>query len=264
MKMDFFKNKFDLILSIGENCACTSYLRRCYLQSFSYPFDWLTHASFATRFDLLANNFENFLNFDDLYLTGKPVAENADKAPDYYANKYTDFYHWHDFPADIPLENSYDAVYEKYQRRIKRLYRMIGNSQKILFVWLSHSKQHGKDEICSEYRKLQDKFSGKEIFLLVIENDSAVSQEFLADGHIAVIHQDTSSRDKKHHYDPTMGNKTNNLKIFKKLKLKTSFAEKIKKIIYVTCKTVINLLPGRKLRQRATKKLNTILYHVKL
>ena len=179
MKMDFFKNKFDLILSIGENCACTSYLRRCYLQSFSYPFDWLTHASFATRFDLIVNDFENFLNFDDLCLTGKHVAENADKAHDYYANKYTDFYHWHDFPADIPLENSYDAVYEKYQRRIKRLYRMIGDSRKILFVWLSHSKLHRTDEICSEYRKLQDKFSGKEIFLLVIENNSASSQEFL-------------------------------------------------------------------------------------
>lgn len=35
-----FNKKFDLVISLGEDCACTSYLRRYNLQDYSYSFDW--------------------------------------------------------------------------------------------------------------------------------------------------------------------------------------------------------------------------------
>lgn len=57
-----FNKKFDLIVSLGEDCACTSYLRRFNLQKYSYPFDWLSNASFQTRIDLVCNDFKDFLN----------------------------------------------------------------------------------------------------------------------------------------------------------------------------------------------------------
>ena len=62
----FFNNKFDVVFSIGEDCACTSYLRRCNLQNFSYPFDWLTEAPFENRINLICDHFDNFLNIEDL------------------------------------------------------------------------------------------------------------------------------------------------------------------------------------------------------
>lgn len=45
-----FNQKFDLIFSIGEDCACSSYLRRYNLQDYSYPFDWLTKATFKKEY----------------------------------------------------------------------------------------------------------------------------------------------------------------------------------------------------------------------
>ena len=260
----FTKNKFDLVVSLGEDCACTSYLRRCNLQHNSYPFDWLTNAPFENRINLVVNDFKNFLNFEDLVLMEKPTEFPSDIHHDYYENKSTDFYHWHDFPADIPLNDSYSFVNEKYQRRIERLYNDIENSQKILFVWLSHSKLHSKEEITEAYKKLSERFAGKEIYQLIIENSTENNLVKLENNHIAIVHQDTISDDKKHHYDQTMGNKTNNLKIIKKIKINTTFWGKIKRFFFIFCKLIIILIPNKKLKNQFKQNLNMFFYHAKL
>lgn len=82
-----FSKKFDLIVSIGEDCSCTSYLRRCNLQKLSYPFDWLTNAPFENRIDLIINDFNDFLNIDDLEIMQKPTEFESDSNCDYYENK---------------------------------------------------------------------------------------------------------------------------------------------------------------------------------
>lgn len=35
-------NKFDMIYSIGEDCACSLYMNKLKLRKVSGPFDWLT------------------------------------------------------------------------------------------------------------------------------------------------------------------------------------------------------------------------------
>ena len=259
-----FENKFDLVISLGEDCACTSYLRRCNLQQNSYPFDWLTNAPFENRIKLLVSDFTDFLNFDDLVLMEKPTAFASDNNHDYYENKNTELYHWHDFPANVDLKDSYQKVYEKYQRRIERLYNEIEKSEKILFVWLSHSKMHSAEEVAEAYDKLNNKFSTKDIFLLVIENSLENNVSSLKDDHILIVHHDTVSDDKKHPYDRTMGNKIHNSKVFKKIKLKTTLYEKIKRALFIFCIMIVNLLPNRTLRTIAKQKLNMFFYHAKL
>ena len=159
---------------------------------------------------------------------------------------------------------SHPIVQEKYQRRIKRFYNEIEKSEKILFVWLSHSKLHSNEEITEAYKNLSENFKNKEIYLLVIENSIENNNTMLEDNHILIVHHDTASDDKKHHYDVTMGNKTNNLKVFKKIKLKTTLGGKIKKVVYIICKTVISIVPNRKLRNQLKQKINLKFYHAKL
>ena len=53
--------KFDIIMSIGADCACAMYMKKHVMRTFSSPFDWLTHADFETRMDLIFNDFEKFL-----------------------------------------------------------------------------------------------------------------------------------------------------------------------------------------------------------
>lgn len=260
----FFKNKFDLVVSIGEDCACTSYLRRCNLQNFSYPFDWLTNAPIENRIDLICNDFKDFLNPEDLEIMQKPTAFKADPKHDYYKNNKNELYFWHDFPNETSFQSSYLKVSEKYQRRIERLYNDIENSQKILFTWLSHTKLHSEDEIQEAYQKLNMKFKNKEIYLLVIENNIENKSVKLKDEHILIINHDTITDDKKHHYDQTMGNKFNNLKVFSKIKLKTSFVGKLKRWLFAFCKLIIGLIPIKKTRQKLKSDLNMLFYHAKL
>lgn len=86
-----FDKKFDLIFSLGEDCACTSYLRRFNLQEYSYPFDWLTKADFFTRMDLLINDFKGFLEKDNLTQLDKSTFNGSvDEFNDYYWDKSTE------------------------------------------------------------------------------------------------------------------------------------------------------------------------------
>ena len=260
----FFSNKFDIVFSIGEDCSCTSYLRRCNLQNYSYPFDWLTNAPFKNRITLIYDDFENFLNINDLKPLVKKANNENEKKFDLYENIKNEIYFYHDFPAGLNINESHKIVSEKYQRRIKRFYNEIEKSQKILFVWLSHSKLHSEEKIIDAYEKLHNKFSNKEIYLLIIENNTENKSINLKDNHVLIINQDTKSDDKKHHYDKTMGNKTNNLKVFKKIKLNITFKAKIKKLLYIICKNIVSLIPYRKLRQQLKQNLNMFFYHAKL
>jgi len=96
-----FDRKFDLVISLGEDCPCTSYLRRFNLQDYSFPFDWLTKASFETHINLLVNDFENFLNKENLVLIQKPENTNVDNKHDYYKDTVLDFYFYHDFKSKL-------------------------------------------------------------------------------------------------------------------------------------------------------------------
>lgn len=260
---DFFKNTFDFVVSLGYDCGCTSYLRRCYLQNNSYPFDWLTGANVITRAELIANNFENFLNLEDFEEIKKVTYNHNETIFDLYKNKRTNLFHYHDFPIGIPIEKSLPEIKEKYERRIKRLYEKIENSQKILFVWLSQSNNKKLDFVES-YDKLVEKFKDKEIYFLVIQNSQEENIELLKENHLLIVEQDTASDDKKHHFDATMGNKTNNLRIFNKIKIKTTLKEKLIRFLYKIATFLTYLIPNRAKRQATKQKINMFFYHAKL
>ena len=261
---EFFKNKFDFIVSIGHGCASTSYLRRCNLQNYSYPFDWIAGAPFNMITDYIVNGFQGFLNIEDLEPFVPADGSGDKRTMDLYRNKKNNYHHFHDFPKDTPLEESFGSVKEKYDRRIKRFYDNIDSSKKILFVWFSHSIPQQDEIYVESCKKLRNHFSDKEIYMLVVDNSKENKEELLEDGHLLILNYDTLSDDKKHHYDETMGNKTNNLKIFKKIKLKTTFAGKIKRFVYTVLVALTYLIPTRPLRQKAKAKLNMLFYHAKL
>src|SRR5574344_713276 len=134
--MMLFNKKFDFIVGIGEDCACSTYLRKFNLQNRSYPFDWLTKAPFSNRINLILNDFQNFMNKENLHrIEIKDVI--TDTNCDYYEDIETELYFYHDFAKNTPFEISYPLVKAKYDRRISRFYEQIKKSENILFVWWS-------------------------------------------------------------------------------------------------------------------------------
>ncbi len=165
-------NEYDFIFGIGEACSCSETLRKCGLQFQSYPLDWLYGGDIKTRVNLLVNNFEDFINIDDLQKQG----ERENPLPcDIYANLKNKIVFNHDFPLRKNLDETYPLVFEKYNRRIKRLYENIENSNKILIVYIQNPAS--KTKIIRIIRKIKfviqlisKKFPNKEINLLYIAN----------------------------------------------------------------------------------------------
>lgn len=230
----------DFIFSIGEDCACSSYLRANKLQIMSYPFDWLTKASFETRIEMLLSDFSNFLNIEDMEFLGS-YKENIDL----YANTHTNFNFYHDFPADIPLEKSLPEVQEKYNRRINRLYNQIDKAQNILCVWFSRTVHLNNEQILSAHQKLSQKFPNKNIQFLIIENDESQAdiKEEIIEGYAFKYTYNMFSSDTSSALSVVKGNTKLGNKVFRKFKLKLSLLQKIK-LMMIKC------IPNKKLRKK--------------
>ena len=56
---------FENVISLGFYCEVAKELERIGLRSASYPFDWLI-SSWSGVEKMIDNNFDGFLNYDDL------------------------------------------------------------------------------------------------------------------------------------------------------------------------------------------------------
>lgn len=254
--------KYDFICSIGEDCACTSYLKNFNLRTTSSPFDWLTKADFETRINLIINNFENFLNIEDLKLLQKDINIENDNKCDYYHNIKTNFYFYHDFPINIKLEQSFQDVKEKYNRRIERFYYNINNNKNILFIWWSRDKIISNDILINSYNKLQNKFKLNNINLLIFENNfdkCDIEYNHINDNILKVISNFAFYKNEK---DITIGNKIQSNKVFSQIKLKIILWKYIlnniiKYFCYIFCSILFfNKQLRRSIRSKLINKLN--------
>ena len=60
------KKTYDLYISLGAACSCTTTIRKCNLQFFSYPYDWVANVSYLDRVKFLTNDFQGWFNKEDL------------------------------------------------------------------------------------------------------------------------------------------------------------------------------------------------------
>lgn len=251
-----FKEKFDLILSLGEDCACSSYLRRFGLQDFSYPFDWLTRFPFDNRIKFLLNDFDDFLTKENLRKIEKPPAPDVDHTCDYYEDFKYNIYFFHDFKYFLPFDEAYKDVVDKYKRRIERLYSMIMKSKKVLFVWWSRDKHLDMNHVQNQFNKLQEKFQNSELFLLIIEDKEEENQQeksLYSDGHIIHI-KDYLMGPNKH--GSTMGIEATSNAIFKQIKYNGSIKNKIKNISLNILKFILKIIiPNKERRTKIIAKL---------
>ena len=161
--------KYDIIYSLGRDCACAMYMKQAKLRSTSGPFDWLTNASFETRFELILNDFADFINPDDVrFLPKNPNVINDEKC-DYYENVRNGFYYYHDFPVGVKFSESIPAVVDKYNRRIIRFIDNMRNKRRILLIWFSHCTNTPDAVIIDLCNRVCDKF-GKKIDFMIIEH----------------------------------------------------------------------------------------------
>lgn len=143
--------KYDLYVSIGEACSCSLTLRNAKLQFYSYPLDWVSGADITERAKFFKNNFENYIDKQDLIYAGEDRSAFC-KAYHNTKNKIT---FNHDFKNDVDFDEMYPKVLEKYKRRAERVIRQIKESEKVMFVYIQSpdNPQKMSDEKLIEVQK---------------------------------------------------------------------------------------------------------------
>lgn len=244
------KKQYDIIFSLGTDCSCAGYMKKNNLRSVSGPFDWLTHAPFVSHMDLILNDFQDFMNIEDFSpLEKENTSLNNDC--DYYENKKTDFYFFHDFKTGVPFEKDFVSIKEKYNRRIKRFYDLLKSDKNVLLIWFSHDEKI-PDEILTEKCNAVMKKLNKKIDFLIIEHDEAKAK-----GEIEYVEL---SENIKRAYLFTKGNTItygdveNCNKVFQDYELKMSSFERTRIVITkYAIKIICALIPSKELRRKIQK-----------
>lgn len=117
---------------------------------------------------MLVNNLENFINKEDLQFKEKVEVSKCNA----YMNTSNNILFNHDFKMTETLEEGYERVKQKYERRINRLYKQIENAEKVLVVYINLPNREtiSDDELKEAYEILKNKFGEKINLLLTIIN----------------------------------------------------------------------------------------------
>ena len=159
-----------IIFPLGYNCDCATFLRNKGLRRYALPFDWLTGATIQTRINLLKNKFEGFLEKENL----QPIATTQNsprKGTKHYLDTNTGFKFFHDFSLNKTLDEDFPSIKQKYDKRIKRFYDLVEQSDTIAFIWCSSNKPLTNEEITNAKDQLTALFPNRNVLFHEIKNE---------------------------------------------------------------------------------------------
>lgn len=249
------RKEYDIVFSIGEACSCSSSLRASDLQEASYPLDWVFGEDFIGRCKILASEFRDYINKEDLEYT---YSERSIKCKAYH-NKLNDLTFNHDFLENVPFDEMYDKVFEKYQRRINRVLDKIKNSKKILIVYIEtpvlNHEIISDEDIIRGVDIVLNKFKKEDntIDFLYMQNTKGEYKEKLIKENILKIECDY----KDHNSDIDF---VVDFKVLKKV-LKNLYKLKVPRFYYFNKKIkkfLVNFVPKKALRHKLRVK-----YHLR-
>lgn len=170
--------RYDLIIPIGSVCKTSHNLRSLKRQYESLPFDWILIPDLHMVTSVLQTRFKNFLKYENMNYQCKESEQT-----DIYFDHGTGIGFWHDFPHNIPLEQSFDSIRKKYDRRIERLFSEIEKAEDILLFRVCTVRPDSgysiediiyaksivdDDTILAEFQKIKALFPDKNISLLEV------------------------------------------------------------------------------------------------
>lgn len=258
---------FDMIYSVGADCACSIYMKKAALRSTSGPFDWITGASLEKRIDLICNNFDGFLNINNLTKMVIPSNGIRDNENDSYICSETNFKFFHDFKRDIDLNFSFNEVKEKYCRRINRFYKNIKKYKNVLFIYFSQDSSLDEKNILLFHSQLCEKFN-KKIYFLFIQHEEDLEprnikykslNEFVDCYYLYT--REYSEELKNNGGYTTLGRTEDILPIFMKYSLKRNVLNCFcSKTIKLFGKIVSCFIPIKETRKKVRNYFNSIIY----
>ena len=242
--------KYDCVFSLGEVCFCANYLRAMRLRKFSAPFDWVAGATFEERMNFLLNDFQNFLNKEDLKYHGK---REYPEPCDIYYNRRTHIIFNHDFPLFKSFDESFPKVKERYQRRIKNLYNRLNNAKLALVVYMEQAETksgiEANKKLCALMDELNQKFPTTHIDLMYIRHNEEMPDDEYSmkriDAHVIVAECFDRTRKER---STAIGNYHNVRRLFKNIRCRDNFFNSLAYRIYYLARNIRKMIYRHKIK----------------
>jgi hypothetical protein len=161
---------YDLIVNLGGDCQVEYQMQINNLRNFALPFDYLI-TPVDSLVKLLVNKFHNFLAKKHLVLVQADTVK-------YVNDRVYDINLMHDFTFSGNTITNYDAVKTKFARRIKRLFGVIEQSNKVLFIRKTVTKKDA--HLISEV--LKSLFPTKTFTLLALDSTDEIKEDWDIEG----------------------------------------------------------------------------------
>ena len=152
--MHIENKKYDLIMSLGGNCAAAHNLLYRQLRSFALPFDWVfieDEQPILYLVEGFSNKFEKLCLYKNLQeITDESlVGAHGTFVP--YKDTYTGFNFVNHFDKKLEKISDYQPAYNKLCKRVSRLFKALDEGEDFLFI-LSSRVQIS----CEVIKKLSD------------------------------------------------------------------------------------------------------------
>lgn len=166
-----------VVISLGYRCQAAQQMIINGLRTAAYPFDWLI-TSFDSMYDLLSNDFRDFLEQENLIFLAPPYEDDYGQFKvakySYVFDKKNKVIFRHDFPLNQNFLGEYEKVKQKYERRIQRFYETIRSGKFIYFIRRVMSRDQAK--LLTEL--IDSKFPSLKYELVVIDHNEEVKKNW--------------------------------------------------------------------------------------
>lgn len=166
----FSKQKFNAVISLGQECQVAYQVQRKGLRKFSGPLDWFI-TPMPSLLTLLTNGFEGFMEFGNLQILSEAKGHYV------VVDRRYDVQTLHDFNVNSTnslIFDEYLMLSQKLQKRIQRFYRHVETADSLLFIRSIGSKEEFIElyDILSYIRK------GKQTTLFALDQTQEIAYDW--------------------------------------------------------------------------------------
>ena len=155
---------YDAIYSIGADCGCAMWLRKCHLRLNSGPLDWVrSDSGVLGRVALIESRFAGWLQEKNLVLLGEDTRTRI------YRDTALGVEFLHDFPTRIAFPDALRTAQVRYRRRQERFFQTVRTASRTLLVWFNAKPSASEAELREVFRRLRACL-GPNVELLAIEH----------------------------------------------------------------------------------------------
>lgn len=238
------KKKYDLVCSLGGNCAAAHNLLFKGLREEAYPFDWTYFNSDEAVYKLIEGFKDGFKNYALIENFKELPINNAHPEKIQYEDTYAKIIWANHFYYNEDKLEGYKRVKEVLDRRFQRLINSIKKFEKILFIF-------------STYFQIKP-----DSFLYLIDNLNTIYPNKIFDIKVLSFNADKNYVYKKNNIEICYYERKMNNDDFAKTNKEWEFLDEICIIprfsyfIKIIKKSLINVIPIKSLRHELRRKIH--------